>query len=278
MDVPQAAGWYDDPDDPEQLRYFDGIVWSERRVPKRVERPQPTPAHPPVQGAAGPGAVPGPGRDVFGRPSGTAPGQHPQQYPGYEQYGHDSYAPPATAQTTADGQPLASYGLRVAAFFIDALVVTILNLLLSGWALVLAMRPYFSFVMEAVEANEPERLEGITPDQVMGLIDWPWYIAYMTISMLVFALYHTLLVGLKGGGVGKLVLGLQVRRVDRPGPPGIGTAFMRVLLWLALSLPLVSYLAIFVIIPDLLWPLKDDERQSFRDKIAKTQVVEQKRR
>lgn len=30
------SGWYDDPDDPDQLRYFDGILWTERRMPKRA--------------------------------------------------------------------------------------------------------------------------------------------------------------------------------------------------------------------------------------------------
>lgn len=30
----RASGWYDDPDDPTHLRYWDGILWSDRRTPK----------------------------------------------------------------------------------------------------------------------------------------------------------------------------------------------------------------------------------------------------
>ncbi|MGL4744396.1 MAG: DUF2510 domain-containing protein, partial [Dermatophilaceae bacterium] len=26
--APTAPGWYDDPDDPSLLRYFDGVLWS----------------------------------------------------------------------------------------------------------------------------------------------------------------------------------------------------------------------------------------------------------
>ena len=30
----QPAGWYDDPQDPSQLRYWDGVVWSNHVSPK----------------------------------------------------------------------------------------------------------------------------------------------------------------------------------------------------------------------------------------------------
>ena len=30
----QPSGWYDDPQDPSQLRYWDGVVWSSHVTPK----------------------------------------------------------------------------------------------------------------------------------------------------------------------------------------------------------------------------------------------------
>ena len=46
MSTPERAGWYDDPEDETQLRYFDGIIWSERTEPKstRVARVPADPA------------------------------------------------------------------------------------------------------------------------------------------------------------------------------------------------------------------------------------------
>lgn len=32
--APQASGWYDDPNDPTLMRYWDGVEWSERTMPK----------------------------------------------------------------------------------------------------------------------------------------------------------------------------------------------------------------------------------------------------
>lgn len=275
MEVPQAPGWYDDPDDSEQLRYFDGIVWSDRRVPKRVERPAPAPAHGPVPGHGTPPART-PGVDVYGRPTGASPRVRRPVDPGYEQYGHDSYARPR-AEQTADGQPLASYGMRVAAYLVDNLVVGVLNLLVAGWAYVISLKEYFAFVSDAVAADDPDQLSSITPEQVAGLIDLRWYFVGLALSTLVYVLYYTLLVGLKGGGVGKLALGLRVRRVDRPGPPGVGPAFMRLLIPLLTVVPVLCYLTVLVLPADLLWPLKDDKRQALHDKMAGTQVVEKGR-
>lgn len=274
MQTPEAPGWYDDPDDAEQLRYFDGIVWSDRRVPKKVERPQPQPAPgQPGQGHQVPGGyAAGPtqpaGTDVYGRPTGgPSPQQRPRD-PGYEQYGHDSYARYGAGETTADGVPLASYGQRAAAYLLDGLCVTVLNVVFAGWAGFLWMRPYLEAAVE-----DPTFTEGQSIEDLMAYYDWSWYAVYLGISLVVFALYHSLMVGLKGGGVGKLVLGLQVRKVDRPGPPGVGAAFMRILLPLGLALPLISWIILPAIILDLLWPLRDPRRQAWHDKIAGTQVV-----
>ena len=39
MSTPTAPGWYQDPEDPDQLRYFDGIVWSSHTTPRATPTP-----------------------------------------------------------------------------------------------------------------------------------------------------------------------------------------------------------------------------------------------
>ena len=51
---PERAGWFDDPHDSEQLRYFDGILWTSHTTPRRtiwsVAEPAPAAALPPDEG------------------------------------------------------------------------------------------------------------------------------------------------------------------------------------------------------------------------------------
>ena len=47
MEMPTHAGWFDDPADPTQLRYFDGVIWTSHTAP-RTTRTAPAdvpPAH-----------------------------------------------------------------------------------------------------------------------------------------------------------------------------------------------------------------------------------------
>lgn len=269
MDSPDAPGWYDDPDDAAQLRYFDGIIWSERWVPKRVERP--APAGVAASGRHGGGAA---GSSPAGGTHGTHRGSTGQGAPTAPAPG---WAGPTDQPTTADGEVLASFGVRAAAYVLDSLVLGVLNLLLGGWAAWLWVRPYVEVVAEAARTGDTERLETLSATDIAGLFDWQWYPVFIGIGLVVLAGYQTLMVGLRGGGVGKLVLGLRVRATDRPGPPGLRTAFMRVLLPLGLAvvsnIPLVGYLALPVSVTDLLWPLHDERRQALHDKVAGTQVV-----
>ena len=51
-ETPQA-GWYDDPEDPSQYRYWDGTAWSFHRSPKPTASATTTPAQPVVPYSAG---------------------------------------------------------------------------------------------------------------------------------------------------------------------------------------------------------------------------------
>ncbi|WP_369818809.1 DUF2510 domain-containing protein, partial [Phycicoccus sp. Root563] len=67
MQTPERAGWFDDPENDQQLRYFDGVVWTKHTTPRSTRQASSAPAQP--------------GQQQF-------PGQgHPPQYPGQTQAG-----------------------------------------------------------------------------------------------------------------------------------------------------------------------------------------------
>src|SRR5450759_19574 len=84
----QPAGWYDDPKDPSQLRYWDGVVWSSHVSPR---------VSPTLE------------QSTIGMPYGVIPASARPQTPGSQgaqgasttQRGYDS---PAQGQAPSDGQ------------------------------------------------------------------------------------------------------------------------------------------------------------------------------
>lgn len=264
MSTPERAGWYDDPEDESQLRYFDGVVWSQHRVPRRAPAPEPVPQ---TQHSAGPQ------RDVFGRP--TQPTQPPQAAPdGWPQTQEG-------APTTDEGEPLAGIGARFGAYLIDATVLGFLIAVVSGWAWYRWIADYWSYVYDAAMAGDTAAVEGLSPEQIMSMLDMRYMVIATGLSLLVLAVYHVGFLATLRATPGKLVLGLSVRRADRPGRLGVGTAFMRVLLPLALgvmsALPLISLFATLIWVVDKLWPLRDPRRQALHDKVAGTLVVVSRR-
>lgn len=280
MSTPERAGWYDDPEDDSQLRYFDGIIWSDRTVPRYAPSQQPSA---PTDPTAPQGA---PGTDVFGRPAGgeSQPDQQPPQPWGAQQQGWGQQPAGWSQQpgepTTEDGQPLASYGARVGGYLIDSLIVGFLNMLISGWAWYLWMADYWSFVWDAAVAGDQDAVNDLSPEQIWGFFDWQYFFIAMGLSLLLQVGYHVGFLATRSATPGKMAVGLSVRRVDRPGPLGVGTAFMRYLLplsiWVFSLVPLLSYVLWIVAVVDLVWPIKDQRRQAIHDKVAGTQVVKGK--
>lgn len=294
MSTPERAGWYDDPEDDSQLRYFDGIIWSDRTVPRRA------PSRQPAATADLTGQQPVPATDVFGRPVADGqPGQHatPEQQPGQHSpwshgqqpqggpqqpawapaHQHAGWGQQPSEPTTEDGQPLAGYGARVGAYLLDALLVGLLNLVLTGWAWYLWMADYWSFVWDAAVAGDQDAVNDLTPEQLWAFFDWQFFFLAMALSLLLQVAYHVGFLSTRGATPGKMAVGLSVRQTGQPGPLTVGTAFMRYLLPLGVAVfsmvPLISYVVWIVSATDLLWPIKDERRQALHDKIAGTQVV-----
>jgi uncharacterized RDD family membrane protein YckC len=275
----QPSGWYDDPTDPDLLRYWDGVTWTTHTAPKKsptisqstIGMPQQTqePTTPmpsgsgwhdrPVQGTPG-----------YGQGGQQYPyGQQAPQYP-YQQAPQYPQAPGAAwmhaGPTTIDGVPLASWGRRFAAWIIDGIVIAII----SGILINLFVPSYSQMIDDitrAIEGNNAQAMNTIIGESV-GTVFLVGLLSYIFASAYAIAFWVT-----TGQTIGKMALKISVRRVDRPGPLDIGTAIRRRLLQLLSVIPGVSGLYSIVLLLDGLWPLWDEKRQTLHDKIASTQVV-----
>lgn len=271
MSIPERAGWYDDPEDDTQLRYFDGVIWSDHRVPRRTRSAEPVA---PVGSTPQQGGQGAPGRDVFGRPSGAPGAQQHLQQPGWGA-SPAGWGSAPSGPTTADGQPLASFGSRAIAYLVDTAILGVLVLLASGWAWWLFIADYWTRAMDGAMSGTPDPVTFEEASQYLQYLNYEYLFIAVAITVLVQAAYGIGFLVASGATPGKMVVGISVRRVDRPGSLGFRTAFMRMLLPMILRVLWVLTCMVEVVFRalDLLWPLKDARRQALHDKIAGTQVV-----
>jgi len=291
----QPSGWYDDPQDPSQLRYWDGVIWSDHVTPKvspTVEqsnigmpygvRPAAERTQPPGPPASG-WQAPGPQGYQDQRPQDQRPqdqgqqpyGQQGGQWPAYPQapqwQGAELGKPRAM---TPDGVPLSGWWKRVLARIIDNIIISIVALpfifapLKRGYD---TFAEYFREVMASVEAGD-----SAVPPQPTAELAGP----ILQISLTVLALYlvyEIAMLTLSGATLGKKIVGISVRLRDKAGPPPLAAVLKRTAVKEAASLvgsiPLVGALASFFGLIDSLWPLWDDKKQAIHDKVGATNVV-----
>lgn len=212
----QPPGWYyAEGDPPGTQRYWDGTQW--------IGGPQT------ALGAASP---PGSGQ----------PGQYPQGQ--YGQY------PPGTAFAVGPGVPAgvlvrdaakyrtdkASYGQRVGAWLVDALV---------WWG---------PFVLGLI-------IVGSVNDGVGALV--------VLLSFFTGIANSLVLQGLTSRSLGKRIMGTKLVRLETNGDPGLGLVLLR------FGMPWVfSFFSCQIYwLLDFLWPLWDDGDERITDKILKVAVV-----
>ena len=294
----QRAGWYDDPENSDHLRYFDGVVWTANTTPKAPPAPAAptTPIPQAPSGAAAGYAQPGSPPQQYGQPPygdqqyGQQPYGQPQyrQQPyGQPQYGQPGYAsaPPAYGtplgmKTTPDGQPLASYGQRVGAYLLDYLIVGITTLVAASYWISQFIQWYVRFINdiigEAEQGGQPAFDQASMQNEIMGYL-WP----IAAVSILVHVVYHTFFLVRFGATPGKMAVGISVRLRDRPGPLRVVDALKRQVIAVGSGLlgfiAVVSLFTSLAVFLDLLWPLWDERRQALHDKIAGTNVVVKRR-
>jgi uncharacterized RDD family membrane protein YckC len=136
---------------------------------------------------------------------------------------------PWTEGAMASGPPLASWGQRVGATLVDALI---------GGAIILV---------------------GVI---LSGIADAFLVLAYVV--QLGYSIWNLVRQGKTGQTIGKGVLNIRLVRLDGVNPPGVGLSIGRALLHVVDALP--CYIG-------FLWPLWDQKRQTFADKILNTVVV-----
>ncbi|WP_267594451.1 RDD family protein [Carbonactinospora thermoautotrophica] len=186
------------------------------------------------------------GYDQYAYPQQGYPQQYPQQ--GYDQsayqqqYGYQQGYP---QQGYGYGQPeLAHWGLRVGAMLIDGLIIGVPTSI-------------FTFILSMV------MLGGETdPNAAMAKL----MIIYLLLAVIMLAagLWFAYMEGTSGATIGKKLLKIRVLGEQTGQPIGFGMAFVRRLCHVVDSLPCyVGYL----------WPLWDEKKQTFADKIMKTVVV-----
>ena len=279
MANPQSPGWYDDPENPQQLRYFDGVLWTRHTTP-RSTRPATTGPAP----ASSPAAPVPPG-------SPQPPTQRwPQPQPPHGGLGGHGgsggwSAPPAPvafgAQArTPDGEPLAGWWKRLAARLIDWVIVWFAALPLTGYFIFRAadvLGPAFDSYLRELESGNTR---ATPPTLQPGMLKW--VVAYSVILTLVAIAYEVFFTTRTGATPGKRALGLRVRLRERPGPLPLQTALVRTLIPmggnLLSSLPLVSSLVALLQVADGLLPLVNERKQALHDLMARTNVVDTRRR
>ena len=308
----QRAGWYDDPENPENLRYFDGVVWTSHTTPRASppaaqstiglapeaavlgstsQQVPPAPTQQlPYGGAPQDG---GPPQQVSRAASRTARpppyGQYPPapQYgpPGYPPQGAYNQMPPAYStalgvKTTPDGVPLASYGQRVGAWFID-FVIQLAITTLAGWYWLSQFVTWYTswftqIINEAEGGGSPTFDQAQLSDQITGYV-----LPISLISFAVTIIYQVAFLTWRGATPGKMAVGISVRLRDTPGNPTFLVALKRQTIYVGTSLlslvPGIGASSVIIKILNLLWPLWDDKRQALHDKIAKTNVVVKRR-
>ncbi|HEY5981156.1 MAG TPA: RDD family protein [Microlunatus sp.] len=257
------SGWYPDPVNRANERYWDGWQWS------RTTRPNES------------GAPPQPTQAPTGPPYGQQPpqqpyGQHPPQYPYGQAPQPTPYAanphPTKQVPTTQDGVPLAGWWWRALAITIDALIVgvaTTLLLLPIYLRLASALGDFFQATLEAAQQGRPMPPQ---PD-VASLLSGTDQMTLLLVSFGVHTLYLVLFVRWRSATPGKLVVGLRVVPVDRGRSTerlGWSTSTVRALVW---TVPNLQAVLLVIRIIDVLMPLWNPKRQALHDLAAKTQVV-----
>lgn len=275
-ETPTGPGWYQDPDDVDQLRYFDGVVWSSHTTPRvsatagqsTIGRAVPTPSsvgrqtgtrhdvRTPWGGQDGSGAGSGGPSGGWGRPS-SAPGP----------YG-------ARADVLPDGAVLAEWWRRLLARLLDWMIASALGLVVAIPWLGDATRLLGDYFREAAAVSGG----GAAPD--MGAFVTELGAALVPVSLVSLAVslaYEIGFLAWRSATPGKMALGTVVRRVGDGERLGLVTAVRRQVISVVASamafVPLLGVAATMLNVLDPAWLLWDGKRQTLHDKVADTVVV-----
>ncbi len=270
------SGWYPDPINRANERYWDGWQWSRTTRPNENVPPPAAPAGPAWSPQAPQDQQPygqqGYGQQPYGQ---QGYGQQPYGQQGYGQqpYGQQGGAYAAKpVPLTEDGVPLAGWWWRALAIALDGLIVGVISSLLAlpiYLRLATALGDYFQTAMAAAQAGQPMPAQ---PD-VNALLTGTDQLVLLAVGFVVHTLYLVLFLRWRSATPGKLVAGLRVVPVDHGRSTerlGWSTVVVRALVW---TVPNLQTFLVVVRIIDALMPLWNPKKQALHDVAAKTQVV-----
>jgi len=272
----QPSGWYDDPQDPSHLRYWDGVVWSSHVTPKvsptvaqsNIGMPYgvtPAGSRGHASGAQGAqGAPTAPGGYGPAQGQGQAGGQWPAYGQGPGSLGQPQPGWQSPPKTTPDGVPLSGWWLRVLARFLDGLFAGLLALPLTGWF-------YYRYVAGIIDWSKTVADQSAAGSNTPVLAFPAEVLQYAfeasLIGVLVSFAYEVFFLNRSGATPGKKIAGISVRLRDRSGPMPMKTILARSACYFGFTL--ISIINTL----DVLWPLWDEKKQALHDKVAATNVV-----
>lgn len=252
MTEPTAPGWYEDPQDPQQLRYYDGIVWTAHT----------TPLTSPTAASSTIGHAPHVASEAerAAHPHGPAPSSWS--------------GPPAWASsakdTLPDGAVLAPWWRRLVARGLDWLLTSVVSGLLSI--------PFIGPLVTALEEYLADALRGGAPDQAAfqaAVLEAS--VPVTVIGLVVGLVYETGFLLWRAATPGKMALGTLVRPTRGPGPVSLVVAVRRQAITVLTALmglnAVLGVLATMLSVLDPAWLLWDPRRQALHDKVADTVVV-----
>jgi uncharacterized RDD family membrane protein YckC len=260
------GGWYPDPIDATQERYWDGWQWSRTTRPRATSAPV---GQPPVAGP--PYGQPQLGQPQFGQPY---QGQPPQSYGPSQPAAFRAAALGGGAQAayTEDGVALSGWWWRVLAALLDGLFVSIIVIIPAFpiyRRMIGALSAYFEQVVQAAQSGsapptQPDMTTIFSPTDQLVLV---------AIQIGVALLYQILFLRWKSATPGKLICGLRVVPVDHgraTDPLAWNSVVVRALVWV---IPGATAYLLVVRVLDGLFPLWHPKRQALHDLAAKTQVT-----
>ena len=176
---------------------------------------------------------------------------------------------------TPDGERLAGWWPRFGAVLLDGVIINIV-VAVAGWRFL--QRIFHAAQLWGADYAEAAQAGSTPPTQeaLMSAI-LPSMVTFGLIALVVRLAYGVGFLKAFQATPGKMVLGLEVRRREVPGPMSWGTVLAR---WgmqnaaMAIALvPLAGLLYWVYPLLDGLWPTWDGKRQALHDKVARTNVV-----
>lgn len=279
------AGWYPDPGSDANIRFWDGLAWTDRVQPRSAPPPPPPP--PPPFAPPPPPAAP-PGQQPYApqpNPAGThgyPPGQQPPHL--VDPWAGGGYAPapqPAApvGRIGPDGQILAGWWRRAGGYLIDSILVgipasiawVISTAVITGSGGSIFDADAWDNVVSTFEAggtpSNSELLEVLAP----GF--WTVFVVATVVWLIASLINGVYLVSRSGQTIGDRAINVRKVMAGRTVPT-FGTALAR---WLV---PNVLFSIVANVVPlgfliawlDYLWPLWDSKSQTVHDKMVRTYV------